>query len=74
MGTIRALLALVAAENLECEPMDFSSAYLMGEVDIPIYMRQPPGFELDGRENEVCEFKKTLYGLKSKADEPGIRS
>ena len=44
--------------------MDFSSAYLNGELDVPIFMRQPPGFELAGREHQVCELRKTLYGLK----------
>jgi len=29
-----------------------------------IYMHQPPGFELPGREKEVCELKKMLYSLK----------
>jgi len=62
--SVRAILALVAAEDLEADQMDVSSAYLNGELDVPIYMRQPPGYELPGHEGDVCRLKKTLYGLK----------
>ena len=50
-------------EDLELESLDISTAYLNGEMDAEVYMRQPEGFEQ--REPEwVCKLMKGLYGLK----------
>ena len=44
--------------------MDFDSAYLNGDLDEDIYVRQPEGFEVQGKEHLVCKLKKSIYGLK----------
>ena len=33
-------------------------------LDEEIYMAQPQGFEVKGKENLLCRLKKSLYGLK----------
>ena len=42
--TIRLVLALVAQFNYELEQMDVTIAFLHGELEEDIYMKQPQGF------------------------------
>ena len=62
-STIRIILAIAALEDLELRSLDISHAYLNGELEEEIYMRQPEGFEVGGPEY-VCKLNKSLYGLK----------
>jgi hypothetical protein len=62
--SIRALLALAAHHDLEIQQMDVKSAFLNGDLNEDIYMRQPPGFQVQGKEALVCKLQKSLYGLK----------
>ena len=62
--TIRTVLGLVAKENLHLQQMDVKTAFLHGDLDEEIYMRQPEGFEVKGREELVCKLQKSLYRLK----------
>ena len=64
LSTIRAILSLVAVEDLHLEQLDVKTAFLHGDLDEDIYMRQPEGYEENGKENMVCKLKKSLYGLK----------
>ncbi|CAL5398813.1 unnamed protein product [Camellia sinensis] len=50
--------------NLELEQMDVKTAFLHGDLKEEIYIEQPEGFEVKGKENLVCRLKKSLYGLK----------
>ncbi|GAX85911.1 hypothetical protein CEUSTIGMA_g13327.t1, partial [Chlamydomonas eustigma] len=61
--TLRALLSLVATEDLELQQLDVKTAFLNGVLEEEIYMVQPPGFE-EGGKNAVCKLEKALYGLK----------
>ena len=62
--TIRSILAIGAAMDLEIHQMDVKTAFLNDDLDEDIYMVQPEGFVQQGKENHVCKLKKSLYGLK----------
>ena len=62
--SIRVLLAFVALFDLELEQLDVKTAFLHGELEEEIYMDQPEGFVVPGKEHLVCRLKKSLYGLK----------
>nr|GEX31776.1 zinc finger, CCHC-type [Tanacetum cinerariifolium] len=64
ISTIRLLLALAAINDLVIHQMDVKTAFLNGDLDVGIYMKQPEGFVMPGHESKVCKLKKSLYGLK----------
>ena len=64
LSSIRVLLAFAAENKLQIHQMDVVSAFLNGELKEEIYMRQPPGYELKGKEELVCKLRKSIYGLK----------
>nr|KAJ0184776.1 hypothetical protein LSAT_V11C900459110 [Lactuca sativa] len=65
ISTIRLLLLTLAAiHNLVIHQMDVKTAFLNGDLDEDIYMKQPEGFVMPGNEHKVCKLKKSLYGLK----------
>ncbi|GKA92836.1 retrotransposon protein, putative, ty1-copia subclass [Tanacetum coccineum] len=59
--SIRVILALTACKDYELEQLDVKTAFLHGNLEEVIYMRQPPGYE---QGNKVCLLKKSRYGLK----------
>lgn len=63
--TIRAFLSRVAVEDLELHQLDFTTAFLNGELNQgeEIWVKQPEGFEQGGPEL-ACKLTKALYGLK----------
>jgi hypothetical protein len=61
--TLRVLLSVVVAEDLELHQLDVKTAFLNGELEEEIYMRQPLGYE-EGGPNMVCHLRRALYGLR----------
>ena len=64
MSSIRVVLGIAASLDLEIEQLDVKTAFLHGDLEEEIYMEQPEGFGVKGKENLVCKLKKSLYGLK----------
>eukprot|EP00253_Pinus_taeda_P005529 PITA_05529 len=44
--------------------MDVKTEFLNGFIQEEVYIEQPQGFEVHGKESHVCRLKKALYGLK----------
>ncbi|RVW26889.1 Retrovirus-related Pol polyprotein from transposon TNT 1-94 [Vitis vinifera] len=62
--SIRVLLAMVSVFNLELDQLDVKTAFLHGNLEEEIYMKQPEGFVDSEKSDHVCFLKKSLYGLK----------
>ena len=62
--SLRVILALVAHFDLELQQMDVKTAFLNGELEEEVYMKQPEGFSSNDGEHLVCKLKKSIYGLK----------
>lgn len=61
-SSIRFLMALAVRYKLKIEQMDAVTAFLQGDIDETIYMRQPEMYD-DGS-GRVCKLKRSIYGLK----------
>ena len=62
--TIRLIIALAAHEGWEIHHLDVKTTFLHGELKEEVYVVQPEGFYVAGKENKVYKLKTTLYGLK----------
>ena len=65
-ATIRLLLIIAAALDLDLCQVDIKQAYLQSELKEDLYMRVPPGlspYDADGRP-VCCKLRRALYGCK----------
>ena len=62
--SLRIILALVAHFDLELQQMDVKTAFLNGDLEEEVYMKQPEGFSSSVGEHLVCKLRKSIYGLK----------
>ncbi|RLM60992.1 retrotransposon protein, putative, Ty1-copia subclass [Panicum miliaceum] len=63
-SSVRTFFSIVASHDFELEQLDVKTAFLHGELEEDIYMDQPEGFIVSGKEKFVCKLKRSLYGLK----------
>ena len=67
-AALRAILAIVALEDLECVSVDISRAFLNGDMDHDVYMDYFQGFEELGfgkrTPGYALKLAKSIYGLK----------
>jgi hypothetical protein len=62
--SFRIIMALVAHYDLELHQMDVKTAFLNGNLEETVYMAQPKGFVVEGKEKMGCSLNKLIYGLK----------
>jgi hypothetical protein len=57
-------MILVAHYDLELHQMDVKTAFLNGDLLENVYMTQPKGFTIKGKEHMGCHMRKSIYRLK----------
>jgi hypothetical protein len=57
-------MTLVAHYDLKLHQMDVKTALLNGVLLENVYMAQPKGFAVKGKEHMRCHLRKSIYGLK----------
>jgi hypothetical protein len=62
--SFRIIMALVAHCDLELHQMDVKTTFLNGNLHKNVYMAQPEGFAVEGKEHMGYKLKKSLDGLK----------
>ena len=60
ISSIREILGLATSLDLEIKQMDVKTVFLHGDLDKEIYMEQPEGFTIKGKEDYVCKLKKSF--------------
>ena len=61
---IRILIAIAAQENWELHHLDVKIAFLNGEIKEDIYITQPEGYLINGKEDYILKLQKALYSPK----------
>ncbi|GAA0171472.1 transmembrane signal receptor [Lithospermum erythrorhizon] len=64
MDTIRMMINIAAQKKWKIHQLDVKSAFLQGEISENVYVDQPQGYEIKGKEHKVYKLQKALYGLK----------
>eukprot|EP00253_Pinus_taeda_P013513 PITA_13513 len=62
--SIRSIISIAAEMGWKIHQMDVKTAFLNGFIQEEVYIEQPQGFEVDGKESHVSRLKKELYALK----------
>ena len=63
-SSIRLLLTYAVQNEMLVHQIDVVTAFLNGKLEEEIYMEQPYGYILPGKEHLVCKLQELLYGLK----------
>ncbi|KAL8107926.1 hypothetical protein AgCh_024361 [Apium graveolens] len=62
--TIRMILSLSVSRKWPIHQLDVQNAFLHGNLNEEVYMRQPPGYIDQRFPDYVCKLIKSIYGLK----------
>ena len=62
--SIRCLISIAVNRGMLLHQFDVETAFLNGKLDETIFMKQPEGYIVEGKENLVCKLSCSLYGLK----------
>jgi hypothetical protein len=61
---IQSIIDIATEMGWRIHQMDVKTTFLNGFIEEEVYIEQPQGFEVLGRESHVCLRRKALYGLK----------
>ena len=61
----RMLLAIAARDKVRVRQYDVSTAFLHADLAETVYVKQPEGHVIPGKEKYVYRLKKAMYGLKN---------
>lgn len=64
LESLRLVTAIAAEEKMDLYQLDITMAYIYGDLNEEIYMKQADYFVKPDKENYVYKLKKSLYGLK----------
>jgi len=64
LETVRFVVALASSKNWSLSHLDVKSTFLNGPLEEDVYVTQPPGFEVNGKEQMMYKLHKALYGFK----------
>jgi len=65
MASVRLFITMVVLQQWPLYQLDVKNAFLNGDLQEEIYMKQLPGFVAQGESSGiVCRLRKSLYGLK----------
>ena len=62
--SFKIIMALVAHYDLDLHQRDVKTTFLNGDLKENVYMAQPKGFVMEGKERMECRLKKSIYRLK----------
>ena len=65
--SVRTILTIATLEKWKVKSLDVKSAFLYGTLDEELYMEQPQGFKVPGKEHKVLRLWKAIYGLEQAA-------
>ena len=63
-NSIGVIISLASVLGWKLHQMDMKIAFRNGKIEEEVYIEQPEGFELHGKESHVYKLKKSMYGLK----------
>ena len=62
--SIRTVVSQTVKEKMKIHQMDVTAAFLNGDLEKEMYMKQPEGYAQPGKEGIVCSLKKSLWTQK----------
>jgi hypothetical protein len=62
--SIRSIISIASMMGWKLHQMDVKTAFLNGVIEEQVYIEQPQGFVIHGKDSHVCKLKKDLYGMK----------
>ena len=60
VSSVHMILSIVAHMDLELHQMDVKTAFLNGDLEEEIYMKQPIGYVEKGHKHKVCKLNKSI--------------
>ena len=58
------MLSITVNLDLEIEQLNVKTTFLHGTLEEEIYIEQPEGFHVKGKEDHICILQRAIYELK----------